>query len=92
MSSINRLGAAVFALAALGTLLATARAQPSGGPYVIDPTTIAGGGATLSGGQFGLSGTIGQPATARLTAYTYQLYGGFLTPLSDRIFASGFDQ
>lgn len=84
----------VFALAALGTLAAVAHAQSSGGPYAIDPATIAGGGATLSGGQFQLSGTIGQPATSTLGAANYRLYDGLWAPaslLSDRIFANGFD-
>ena len=71
-----------------------ALAQSSGGPFAIDPATIAGGGATLSGGQFRLSGTIGQPATAMLGASTYRLHDGFwkpVSPPSDLIFADGFD-
>ena len=83
----------VLALAAIGAFAASARAQ-SGGPYRIDPAVIAGGGATLSGGQFCLSGTIGQPATATLSASTYRLYDGFwaaASPNSDLIFANGFD-
>ena len=83
----------VLALALPGTFGAPARAQ-SGGPYRIDPAVIAGGGATLSGGQFRLSGTIGQPATSMLSASTYRLYDGFwapASPSSDLIFANGFD-
>ena len=84
----------VLALAALGTLAASARAQSGGGPYRIDPAAIAGGGATLNGGPFQLSGTIGQPATSTLGASNYRLYDGFwapASPLSDLIFANGFD-
>ena len=84
----------VLALAALGAFAASASAQSGGGPYRIDPATIAGGGATLSGGQFKLSGTIGQPATSMLSASTYRLYDGFwapASPSSDLIFANGFD-
>lgn len=92
MSRTHRLGAAVFTLASLGSVLASARAQSSGGPYAIDPVVIAGGGATLSGGQFRLSGTIGQPATATLAAGNFHLYDGFWAQLNDRIFADSFDR
>ncbi|GAA0709761.1 hypothetical protein [Dokdonella soli] len=84
----------VLALVTLSALAASARAQSGGGPYLIDPAVIAGGGATLSGGQFRLSGTIGQPATSILSASTYRLYDGFwaaASPSSDLIFANGFD-
>ncbi|MFI4970961.1 MAG: hypothetical protein ACHP7D_12220 [Lysobacterales bacterium] len=83
-----------FALAIPGAFPATAHAQSSGGTFVIDPATVAGGGATLSGGAFQLSGTLGQPATATLSASTYRLYDGFwapASPLGDLIFANGFD-
>lgn len=80
------------------TLLAafplTALAQMSGGPYVISPSAIAGGGATVSGGAFQLSGTLGQTATAEITAARYRVYDGFWgprVPLSDDIFRNGFD-
>lgn len=84
----------VLALALPGTFAPPARAQSSGGAFVIDPATVAGGGATLSGGRFKLSGTIGQPATATLSASAYRLYDGFwaaASPSSDLIFANGFD-
>jgi hypothetical protein len=75
-----------------GAFLGSARAQSSGGTFAIDPAADAGGAATLSGGQFRLSGTVGQPATALLVAAGYQLEGGFHPILSDQIFAGGFDQ
>jgi hypothetical protein len=83
-----------FALFALGSFTASATAPSGGGPYVVAPATIAGGGATLSGGTFRLSGTLGQPATALLGASRYRLYDGFwapASPLIDLIFANGFD-
>lgn len=72
----------------------TAFAQMSGGSYVISPSAIAGGGATLSGGNFQLRGTLGQAATAEITAASYRIYDGFWGPqalLSDDIFRNGFD-
>jgi hypothetical protein len=46
--------------------------------YSIDWHKIAGGGGTSSGGQYSLSGTIGQPdASAAMTGGNYSLTGGF---------------
>lgn len=78
-----------FAAAASGAVAAT-----SGGSYSIDSSVIAGGGATLSGGAFRLEGTLAQPAISELSAAGYSLYTGFWAPrgpVSDRIFANGFD-
>ncbi|HEV7489652.1 MAG TPA: hypothetical protein VGO25_02525 [Rhodanobacteraceae bacterium] len=86
MSAIAFTGLAVFSLAA--------SAQSGGGSYVITRSVIAGGGATLSGGAFQLSGAAGQPATTVLDAAGYRLYDGFwgpLAPASDVIFRNGFD-
>jgi len=83
------------ALATIGATAANGSAQSSGGPYVMAPVAIAGGGGALSGGTFQLSGTLGQPATATLVAAGYQLHDGFWAPVnapvSDTIFANGFD-
>lgn len=85
--------ALALALSVPGAFLTSAGAQSAGGPYAIDPAADAGGGgATLSGGQFRLNGTVGQPAASPLAASGYQLDGGFHPLLGDRIFASGFDQ
>jgi hypothetical protein len=46
--------------------------------YSIDWHKIAGGGGTSSGGNFSLSGTIGQPdASGAMTGGSYSLTGGF---------------
>jgi hypothetical protein len=46
--------------------------------YAIDWYKIAGGGGTSSGGQYSLSGTIGQPdARSAITSGSYSLTGGF---------------
>lgn len=84
----------VFALATIGTFSSAVPAQSGGGPYVVTEFAIAGGGATLGGGSFRLSGTIGEPATTPLVASGYRLYDGFWAPATapdDRIFANGFD-
>src|SRR3954447_3655056 len=45
--------------------------------YQIDWYTIDGGGGTSSGGQYTLSGTIGQPDAGTLSGGPYVLNGGF---------------
>lgn len=57
---------------------ATLRAQN----YSIDWYTIAGGGGTSSGGNYTVSGTIGQPATATMSGGGYSLTGGFWSIIS----------
>ena len=84
----------IVALAIADAFLASANAQSSGGVFAIDPASIAGGGGTLIGGAFQLTGTIGQPAASTLAASSYSLYDGFWAPasaLTDLIFANGFD-
>ena len=84
----------IFALATIGAFSSAVPAQSRGGPYAITRFVIAGGGATLEGGSFRLSGTLGQPATASLAASGFRLYDGFWAPAAvseDRIFANGFD-
>jgi hypothetical protein len=47
------------------------------GDYQIVWSTIDGGGGTNSGGQYKLSGTIGQPDAGYSAAGNYELLGGF---------------
>jgi len=60
-------------------LLATAgilNAAPA--QYAMDWWTVDGGGGTLSGGTFSLSGTVGQPDVGpALEGGTYHLVGGY---------------
>src|SRR5438445_1016578 len=64
----------LFLLAMILTLAATTDAAP----YSIDWFKIAGGGGSSSGGQFTLSGTIGQhDAGGPMTNGNYSLIGGF---------------
>ena len=48
----------------------------SGGPYVLDWSTIDGGGATSSGGSYVLRGTVGQPDAGRVASCDHHLSGG----------------
>ena len=62
----------LFSLTLLGT--ATVFAQQ----YSIDWHKVSGGGGSSSGGQYSLSGTIGQhDATPAMTGGNYSLTGGF---------------
>lgn len=67
-----------FAIALLissAILAPAARAQSAN--YSIPWHTIAGGGGTSSGGNYTVSGTIGQHATATMSGGAYSLTGGF---------------
>jgi hypothetical protein len=48
-----------------------------GQTYSIDWFTIDGGGGTSAGGNYSLSGTIGQPDAGVMTGGSYSLTGGF---------------
>ena len=49
----------------------------AGADYEISWYTIDGGGGTSSGGQYALTGTIGQPDADWSSAGDYELLGGF---------------
>jgi len=66
---------APFLLAfALGALAATASAQ-----YALDWYEVSGGGGSSSGGQYSLTGTIGQHDAGVMAGGNYSLSGGFLS-------------
>ena len=50
------------------------------GPFDLSWWTIDGGGGTSSGGDYALSGTIGQADASTLSGGDYTLAGGFWTP------------
>jgi hypothetical protein len=58
-------------------VLLTPVSGQSGGSYVLEWSTIDGGGGTSSGGQFVLTGTIGQPDADYSAGDSYELLGGF---------------
>jgi hypothetical protein len=49
----------------------------SSGPYVLEWSTIDGGGGQSSGGPYVLTGTIGQPDAEYSDGGSYELLGGF---------------
>jgi len=49
----------------------------TGGDYEISRSRVAGGGGMSSGGQYVLTGTIGQPDAGYLGGGSYELLGGF---------------
>jgi hypothetical protein len=53
-----------------------AEAQSSG-RYVLEWSTIGGGGGTSSGGQYIVTGTIGQAEAGRSAGGGYEVLGGF---------------
>lgn len=84
-------------LAVLLLLTAVAAvAQTEGTPtYAIESYTIDGGGGTSTGGDFSLSGTVGQPDASPVasTGGVFSLAGGFWGGgLVDFIFKDGFEQ
>ncbi len=64
---------AIFAIC----VLASAVFAASGGQYILEWSTIDGGGGTSSGGQYTLTGTIAQPDAAYSYGDEYELLGGF---------------
>jgi hypothetical protein len=45
--------------------------------YAIDWSVVSGGGGTATGGQYSVSGSVGQPATDTVSGGNYVLTGGF---------------
>ncbi|MGQ0604068.1 MAG: hypothetical protein ACT4QE_20495 [Anaerolineales bacterium] len=74
MSQRRRTLTCALVLLAL-TLTAPALAQTGG--YAIESFTVDGGGGTSSGGNFTLSGAIGQPEAGALAGGAFTLTGGF---------------
>jgi hypothetical protein len=57
--------------------LALLAVVPANAQYAIDWFTIDGGGGVSGGGNYSLSGTIGQPDAGAMTGGGYTLEGGF---------------
>jgi len=76
---MRRINPRAFVQEGLTTLVAVwlLISVPALGDYEIDWHTIDGGGGTSSGGQYVLSGTIGQPDAAYSAGGHYELLGGF---------------
>ena len=70
--SIARVTILLLAIVAILVIATDSRAD-----YQIVWSTIDGGGGTSTGGQYVLTGTIGQPDAAGSTGGDYKLLGGF---------------
>jgi hypothetical protein len=69
-----KLGLWVIALSVVAsTVLAS-----SGGGYTLDWYKVSGGGGTISGDRFNLTGAIGQAEAGMMSGGSYNLTGGFL--------------
>ena len=64
----------IIAIAAMAVAL-LAMAQ-----YSIDWSTVDGGGGTMSGGDYAMRGTIGQPDAANMDGGDFVIHGGFWVP------------
>lgn len=84
---------ALSILAFLISILALA--QTSGGDFEITKSTIDGGGGTSSGGEFSITGTIGQPdANKQISSGAgFSVAGGFWANATvvDMIFKDSFE-
>lgn len=67
------------ALQLLATVALLTAASSQAQVYSIDWYSIDGGGGTSSGGNFTLTGTIGQPDAGTLSGGNYTLNGGFMS-------------
>jgi hypothetical protein len=74
MKKINRLLAFITLLILLGSILAHAQ---SGGPYLINPSLVAGGGGSSTSPSHHLTGTIGQSLVGSSTGGAFALDAGF---------------
>lgn len=71
---MRRTCVAVLLILALFLLAGTAHAD---GRYQLLWYAVGGGGGQSAGGDYGLSGSIGQPATSAMSGGDYSLEGGF---------------
>jgi hypothetical protein len=76
MSQRQSVFLSLLALGVVAVSQASADVQ-SGGDYNVTRATIASGGGTSTGGQYILTGTIGQPVTTSAAAGQYHVQGGF---------------
>ena len=86
----------ISALTTLAFLVSVvALAQSSGGEFEIVKNTIDGGGGMSQGGDFSLTGTIGQPDAGNkvLTGGKFSLSGGFWAnaTIVDALFKDSFE-
>ncbi len=76
-SLTRRLVLTFFALFVCCVYASLAFMQQQGGPYVLNPTVVAGGGGTSTNGTTRLDGTIGQSALGLSSGGSFSLNAGF---------------
>lgn len=99
MNSINLSRVKIRVITVCATLIALSAAAyaQSGGGFEITKSTIDGGGGLSAGGDFVLTGTIGQPEAGTQTASgnEFALAGGFWAQIGnlviELIFEDGFE-
>ena len=77
MSSHNSVRSIGVVILFVSVIFAQSLPAGVGGPYVLEWTTIDGGGGTSSGGTYTLTGTIGQPDPAYSESEVFIVMGGF---------------
>lgn len=76
---------AIVGLALLpASLVASGAVAQVGGGYDLSWFSLPGGGGTSQGGQYALTGAIGQPFASTLTGGTYTVQSGFVGGGSSR--------
>src|SRR6267143_796503 len=75
-STRNVIVAACLALAGALVFAPSASLQ-QGGPYILNPSVIAGGGGTSTNGSTNITGTIGQGILGTSTGGSFSLNAGF---------------
>lgn len=66
----------------IGLLLLTSVVLAGADSFNLAWWTVDGGGGTSSGGDYTLSGTIGQADAGQMQGGDYQLHGGFWAPIA----------
>lgn len=83
-------------VAGLMLVIAQALAQTSGGgPFENERRVIGGGGGTSAGGDFAVSGTVGQPLARRSEQGRFVVESGYwpaAPSVSDLLFVDGFEE
>ena len=67
----------VFTVMAFAVFVPSVLMQQQGGPYILNPSVIAGGGGTSTNGSTNISGTIGQGVLGASSGGSFSLNGGF---------------
>ncbi len=77
LPSVRSMGQGIVLVVAICLVWTVPASAQTGGPYDLHWNVIAGGGGTMTGGSYSLSGSIGQPATAVSAGGAFTVTGGF---------------